>query len=282
MSRKRFDHILAEVDALPSMPGAGAKLLQILENSDAKVEQIESVLHIDPGLTANLLKLANSAYFGIPSKIGSVRQAVILLGLNRLAQLVVATCVSSVMRDSVPGYDLPPGDLWRHSIAVAIAAEALVEDKPGMGEDVFTPALLHDVGKMVLGKFVKDDLDEIETIAAKGVPRVIAENMVIGVDHAEIGARVLQHWAFPTDVVNAVRWHHHPDAIETSDIQVDVIYLANLLCQTNDMCCGENGSTLELSPAVIARLGIEMQEFESISDKVADGVNELSESLTFS
>lgn len=282
MNRKSFDHILSEVDSLPSMPGAGAKLLQILENPDADVEQIESVVHFDPGLTANLLKLANSAYFGIPSKVGSVRQAVILLGLKRLAQLVVATCVSSVMRDKVPGYDLPPGDLWRHSIAVAIAAEALVKDKPGIGDDIFTPALLHDVGKMVLGKFVKNDLAQIEDITAKGVPRVIAENMVIGVDHAEVGARVLQHWAFPAEVVNAVRWHHEPDAVRETDIQIDVIYLANLLCQSNDICCGENGNTLELSPAVIDRLGIEMKEFESISDKIADWVNELSESLTFS
>lgn len=282
MNRKSFDHILAEVDSLPSMPGAGAKLLQILENPDANVEQIESVVHFDPGLTANLLKLANSAYFGIPSKVGSVRQAVILLGQKRLAQLVVATCVSSVMRDKVPGYDLPPGDLWRHSIAVAIAAEALVKDKPGIGDDIFTPALLHDVGKMVLGKFVKKDLAQIEDIAAKGVPRVIAENMVIGVDHAEVGARVLQHWAFPAEVVNAVRWHHDPDAVQETDVKIDVIYLANLLCQANDMCCGETGNTLELSPAVIDRLGIEMKEFESISDKIADWVNELSESLTFS
>ena len=282
MSRKSFDHILAEVDRLPSMPSAGAKLLQILENPEVSVEQIESVLHYDPGLTANLLKLANSAYFGIPSKIGSVRQAVILLGLKRLAQLVVATCVSSVMRENVPGYDLPPGDLWRHSIAVAIAAEALISGKPGIGDDIFTPALLHDVGKMILGKFVQNDFAKIEEITAKGVPRVIAESMVIGVDHAEVGARILEHWSFPAEVVSAVRWHHDPNAFEGANTQIDVIYLANLLCQANDMACGENGNTLELSPAVIDRLGIAMKEFESISDMVADWVNELSDSLTFS
>ena len=72
---------------------------------------------------------ANSAYFGIPSKVSSVRQGVLLLGLKRLIQLVVASCVSGVMDKPVPGYDLPPGDLWRHSIAVSIAAEALVKDK---------------------------------------------------------------------------------------------------------------------------------------------------------
>jgi hypothetical protein len=128
---------------------------------------------------------------------------------------------------------------------------------------------------------VQKDLSEIEDIATKGVPRVIAENMVIGVDHAEIGARVLEHWSFPAEVVKAVRWHHDPDAYEGNDVRVDVIYLANLLCQANDMCCGDNGSCLELSPGVIDRLGIDLKEFESISDKIADWINELSDSLTF-
>jgi putative nucleotidyltransferase with HDIG domain len=281
MSLRRIDHILAEVDAFPSMPAAGAKMLQILENPDASVEEIESVLHYDPGLTANVLRLANSAYFGIPSKIGSIRQAVILLGLKRLGQLVVATCVSSVMREKVPGYHLPPGDLWHHSIAVAVTAEALVKDKRSSADDIFAPALLHDVGKLVLGKFVKDELAEIEDMVAKGIPRVIVENMVIGVDHAEIGARVLEGWSFPTGIVNAVRWHHDPDGCGEVNLQIDVVYLANLLCQANDMCCGSNGGALELSPAVIDRLGIEMKEFESISDKMADWVNELSDSISF-
>jgi putative nucleotidyltransferase with HDIG domain len=281
MSLRRIDHILAEVDAFPSMPAAGAKMLQVLENPDAGVEEIESVLRFDPGLTANVLKLANSAYFGIPSKIGSVRQAVILLGLKRLGQLVVATCVSSVMREKVPGYHLPPGDLWHHSIAVAVTAEALVKDKRSNGDDIFAPALLHDVGKMVLGKFVQDDLVEIDDMVARGMPRVIAENMVIGVDHAEIGARVLENWSFPPEVVNAVRWHHDPDGYGGVNFQIDVIYLANLLCQANDMCCGSSSSALELSPAVIDRLGIEMNEFDSISDKMADWVNELSDAIPF-
>lgn len=281
MSSKRFDHILAEVEAFPSMPAAGAKMLQILENLDTSVEEIESVMRFDPGLTANVLKLANSAYFGIPSRIGSVRQAVIMLGLKRLAHLVIATCVSSVMRERVPGYDLPPGDLWRHSIAVAVAAEVLVKGESGDSGDVFTPALLHDIGKLVFGKYVENDVARIEEIAAKGVPAVIAEHMVIGVDHAEIGARVLERWAFPSEVVDAVRWHHDPGAFEGHDPLIDAIYLADLLCQANDLCCGERGGSLELSTSVMGRLGIEMKEFESLSDKIADLVNELSDSLNF-
>lgn len=282
MIENRIDEIMSKVKGFPSMPATGAKLLNLLENQEASVDEIEDVLRYDPGLTANILKLANSVYFGIPSKVGSVRQAVILLGLKRLLQLVIASCVGAVMDHAVPGYDLAPGDLWRHSIAVSIAAEALVKDKQKIAvEDVFTPALLHDVGKLILGQFVKDELVDIREIAGKGVPFVIAENMVLGTDHAEVGALILKQWSFPDEVVNAVRWHHDPDSVEKTDLQFDVIYLANLLCQSTGGD-EDSGQLIELSPSVIDRLGIEMSQFEIISDKVSKWVDELSDALTFS
>ena len=109
MSDTKMNEILARVQSFPTMPGAGAKMLLLLKEPDTAVAEIEEILRYDPGLTANVLKLANSAYFGIPSKIGSLKQAVILLGLKNLTQLVVASCVSAIMDKSVPGYNLSPG-----------------------------------------------------------------------------------------------------------------------------------------------------------------------------
>lgn len=282
MRDTKLNEILSKVKSFPTMPGAGAKMLSLLEEPDTTLTEIEDTLRYDPGLTANVLKLANSAYFGIPSQIGSLKQAVILLGLNRLIQIVVATCVSAVMDRSVPGYDLPPGDLWRHSIAVSIAAEALVKDKKlADGQDVFTPALLHDVGKLVLGTFVKEELEAIESIAAKGVPFVIAENMILGTDHAEIGAQILAQWNLPSNVINAVRWHHDPDSPKATDTEMDVVYLSNLLCQTDDSSGQAEAQSIELSPAVIDRLGVQLSQFEAISEKVNRWVDELSDALAF-
>lgn len=282
MNNTKLNEILQKVKSIPTMPYAGTKMLGLLEEPDTEISEIEEILRYDPGLTANILKLANSAYFGIPSKIGSLRQAVVVLGFKRLVQLVVASCVSAVMDKSVPGYDLPPGDLWRHSIAVSIAAEALVKDKKiGVSQDVFTSALLHDVGKLVLGNFVKEELEAIESIAAKGVPFVVAENMILGTDHAKIGAQILEYWNFPSDVIQAVRWHHDPDSPETVSIQMDIVYLANLLCQSADTSDEIGGQSVELSHAVIERLGVQLRQFEAISSKIAQWVDELSDILAF-
>jgi putative nucleotidyltransferase with HDIG domain len=282
MSQPNLKQIMSKIRAFPSMPATGAKMLRMLEDPETSVVEIEDALRHDPGLTGNVLKLANSAYFGIPSKVSSVRQGVLLLGLKRLIQLVVASCVSGVMDKPVPGYDLPPGDLWRHSIAVSIAAEALVKDKRNIdAEDIFTPALLHDIGKLILGHFVKEELDDIEKIASKGVPYVVAENMVLGTDHAEVGAQVLTQWSFPRDVIEAVRWHHDPDFPEQGKAPVDIVYLANLLCQTNGHGDGDEGPAYDLSPTVIERLGIDISQFEIIATNVAQWVDELADALTF-
>ncbi|MBW2411193.1 MAG: HDOD domain-containing protein [Deltaproteobacteria bacterium] len=281
MENAKLEKILSKVDSFPSMPAAGSKLLCLLEEQDVSISEVEDILRYDPGLTANVLKLANSAYFGIPSRIGSVKQAIILLGTNRLIQLVTASCVGAVMKKAVPGYNIPAGNLWRHSIAVSIAAEALVKDKKNLNsEDFFTPALLHDVGKLVLGNFVKEDLNAIESITDKGIPFVVAENMILGADHTEIGARILSHWSFPDDVVNAVRYHHDPESAETSSMKIDVVHLSNLLCQMNSTAPNGAGQAVELSPAVIDRLGIDLSQFEGISEKVSDWVEEVSSVLT--
>jgi HD-like signal output (HDOD) protein len=211
MRESKLNDILARVKSFPSMPGAGAKMLSLLEKPDTTVTEIEEILRYDPGLTANVLKLANSAYFGIPSKIGSLKQAVILLGL-----------------------------------------------------------------------FVKEELEAIHSLATNCIPFVVAENMILGTDHAEIGAHILANWNLPGEVINAVRWHHDPDSPDASNTQMDVIYLANILCQTPDTSGPEAGHAVELSPAVIDRLGIQLDQFDGISEKVAHWVDELSDALAFS
>ena len=187
------------------------------------------------------------------------------------------------MKKSVPSYNIPPGNLWRRAIAVSIAAEALVKDKKDHdSEDFFTPALLHDAGKLVLGNFVKEDLHAIKGITIKGIPFGVAENMILGTDHAEVGAKILAMWSFPPEIVDAVRWHHDPGASNHTSMQIDVLHLANVLCQINSTGPDSVGQSVELSAAVTERLGIEIAQFETISGKVSEWVDVLSDALTFS
>jgi HD-like signal output (HDOD) protein len=105
--------------------------------------------------------------------------------------------------------------------------------------------------------------------------------LILGTDHAEIGARILSQWSFPDDVVSAIKYHHDPEAVNDSMMQIDVVHLANLLCQTNSTAPDSTGHTVELSAAVIERLGVEIDQFEMISEKIAQWVDELADAMTF-
>jgi len=264
------------------MPQAGVKLMGLLKKKDVPIADIERIARQDPGLTANVLKLANSAYFGIPSKIGSLKQAIILLGTRRFYQIAFAACMSDTIDNAVEGYDMPPGNLWRHSIAVSKTAEALTKYLKITKEiDFFTPALLHDMGKLVLGIFVKEEYQAIEKISARGVPPVMAENMILGIDHAEVGAQILASWSLPIGIVDAVRWHHIPERIKQTNMQTEVVYLSNLLCQSHGDDDLTGGQDLSPSSVVLERLGMKLNQYEIIFAKVSAWANELSDTLNF-
>jgi putative nucleotidyltransferase with HDIG domain len=275
-----IEKITSSMKSFPSMPGAAVKLLALIDNPKMSVSEIEEILRYESGLTANLLKLANSAYFGIPSKVGSVRQAVILLGLKRLIQMVIASCIGAIMDKPVPGYDLPPGELWRHSIAVSVAAEGLVKElKIVAAEEIFTAALLHDVGKLIMGDFVKDDISKIKMAISQGISFEMAENIVLGTDHAEVGAKVLTKWALPAEIVHAVRWHHNPESAESADTMLDVVHVANVLCLMIGIGVGTDGLQHQPSSVVTRRLGIEPVHLEKVASQTLQWVNEISDLL---
>lgn len=272
--------IASVIKSFPGMPGTAVKLLAMIDDPAMRVSQIEKILRHDPGLTANVLRLANSAYFGIPSKVGSIRQAVILLGLKRLIQMVIAACVSAIMDKPVPGYDLPPGELWRHSIAVSVAAEGLVKElNVDAGEEIFTAALLHDVGKLVLGEFVKDDLKQIETAVSQGISFEMAETIVLGTNHADTGAEILTQWSLPPEIVNAVRWHHTPDHADQPNTILDIVHVANFMSMMIGIGVGRDGLQHQPCAAVSERLGLELFHLEKVASQTIQWVTELSQVL---
>jgi putative nucleotidyltransferase with HDIG domain len=272
------EDIIKRVESFPAMSSAAVKVLSLLDDPDYDPIKVENALRQDPSLTANILRLSNSAYFGLSSKVGSIRQALVLLGWKRLSQLVLTSCVTAIMNKEVPGYDLPPGDLWRHSIAVSVAAEGLVSElKLKAGDEIFTAALLHDLGKLVLGAFVKEQLVKIEEAAATGLAFEEAEMLVLGTDHAEIGARILERWSLPQSIVRAVRWHSDPDKSTVADVMVDTVHVANVLCSMMGIGIGREGLRHKPSPSATRRLGVSVPALERVASRALQWANELAQ-----
>jgi len=276
------DKIIQKVSIFPSMPQAGMKLRGLLAQKDVSIEKIERILRHDPGLAANVLRLANSAYFGIPTKVRTIKHAVMLLGVKRFSEIAVTACMNKTMNTAIKGYGLSPGQLWLHSIAVSNIAEALAKNRNlAENRDFFTPALLHDLGKLILGEFVKKEQPKIESLVTGGVPFVIAEKEVLGTNHAEIGALILSKWRFPDDLINAVRWHHLPQEEKKSDLHQDIVYLANLMSHsTGDREAAEGEDMMPYS-SVLNRLSMNSGQYKAFSGKARSWTNKLSDTLTF-
>jgi putative nucleotidyltransferase with HDIG domain len=276
MTATRINDILTQVKAFPSIPGSAAKLLSLLEQPDPSMADIEAVLRLDPGLTANVLKLTNSAYFGLRAQVGSIRRATALLGLKTLRQLIVASCVNAMLDKPIPGYDLPSGELWRHSIAVSVTAEGLARELCLPAEDdIFTAALLHDLGKLVLGKHVCDELAAVEAHTAAGMSFEQAELAVLGMHHAEVGARLLHRWSLPSAIVEAVRWHHDPQASGRVSRTTDIVHVANVLCLMIGIGVGREGLHYTPSPEASARLGIKPAHLERVASQTLQWLGDL-------
>jgi putative nucleotidyltransferase with HDIG domain len=278
VTNRKLYRITLEVEAFPGMPATAAKLLPLLDNSDSTISEVESILKYDPGLTANILKLTNSAFFGIPTKVSSVKQAIVLLGWKRLLQVVTTICMSPLMKKTIPGYDLRSGELWRHSVAVSVAAEILVKAlKIPDADEVFTAALLHDVGKLILGSFVKKDLEQIETMVTKGITLDVAESMVLGTNHAEVGGQILHKWSFPAELVNAVQWHHDPESCENICVLSDIVHVANTLGLMTGFGKAKEGNGIEPFGPVADRLGLKTKHLEAMAQQTSQGLKKLSE-----
>ena len=278
MSQTELLNIMARVDSFPSMPGAATKLLTLLDNPDSTAAQVEEILRYDPGLTANVLKLTNSAYFGLPAKVASVRQAIVLLGWKTIFKLVMTSCMNAVIGKQVPGYDLSAGELWRHSLAVSVAAEGLMKElKIAAPDEVFTAALLHDVGKMVLGDFVQEDREKLDRLASPDLPFQELEQQVFGADHAEIGARILSNWSLPAEIVGAVRWHHAPDSAAKPSTVIDIVHVADMLCLMIGIGVGREGLQYEPLASATKRLGLRHDHLEVVASQTLQWVDDLSD-----
>jgi len=226
------EEIFARMAAVPPLPAASTEVIRLVQTPDIPRREIARAIEYDPSLTANLLRLANSAFFGFPQSVSSVKDALFRLGTNKVFQMVLATTIAKMAQSSARGYDVSSTDLWDHCIGTAIAATKIPQVSGIKAPDyIFTAALMHDIGKVVLGMFLDIDIANIVTIANKEkIALHEAERLILGIDHAEVGAYILRLWNLPSDFVDVARWHHEPDGSAETDMAVKIVHVADVTC----------------------------------------------------
>jgi putative nucleotidyltransferase with HDIG domain len=249
MSDNVTQQIFEEVDQIPALPRAASQVMQLTRDPECSADRLSQVISADQGLTANLLKLCNSAFYGLPRTIGSVKQAIMYLGFHTVRNLVLTSSLFDMFRDQPAGYGFEPGGgLWKHSLATALSAQMLARRiQPAIKETAFTAGLLHDIGKLVLIRRFRDSYCTVEErVIREGISLTAAERDVIGCDHAYVGGQIADRWAFPRDLSSAIAFHHEPSRMKGFSPLVVTTHLGNVIARRNGF--GIEGQTFPAEP----------------------------------
>lgn len=231
------------IEGLPSFPATHAEILKLAHSEDASSDDIAEKLQLDSGLLATIFKLVNSSGYGFRKKVDSLKLAVTLLGLEEIANLVMAAQVFEKLGDYDDGSGLDADEFWRHSVGVGFAARAISKKLQTEAESAFLAGMLHDVGKIVLDRFFVDYYKEVLNIVSDGKTLIVdAEKDVLGVTHAEIGGVLAAEWKFSNNYLNTIQYHHDPGNAARYKRLVCLIHIADQL--TRELGFGSGGDSV--------------------------------------
>jgi putative nucleotidyltransferase with HDIG domain len=241
------------------------KVAELVSQEDYAVTDLVNLIKFDQAITANILKMSNAAYFGSRHKIKTIQEAVLYLGQQNLLRAVQAAGVSRFYRKVSGGYVSRARDLWKHAIAVATMSQILSQKIFRCDDSVlYTAALLHDIGKVFLGEYVQESFVRIGNLVANGGYSFLdAEKEVLGIDHAVLGGMIADHWHFPTEIRDAIAYHHRPDLLDRDGDYVSwLVYLSDQACLMIGVDGGIDGLAYKGLEESLKRYHLRLQDLE--------------------
>ena len=230
---KAIEDFIMSAEFLPPSFHLLPKLLLLLDDMETNADSLAELIRVDPGLTADILRVCNSVAFAARTRAETVQEAVLRLGFREVHRIVMTVIASPALKAGQETYGRNETDLWRHSLAAAVSSQQIVTG--GEADLAFTAALLHDIGKTLLAAAVPDDfLRAAFESAEKNQPQYQAERSILGTDHADVGSRLLRRWGFPPNLCAAVEFHHEPASTREHVRLASSVYLANVLAYRVD------------------------------------------------
>ncbi len=249
------DNMERKVQQLPSLSAIVTRLLGLLQHEDVTMAALMVEIGNDQALTARILRIANSPFYGLSTRICSLQHAGTLLGLRTLQGIITAAgIIGHFPAQQDPGFDRH--SFWLHAIGTGCCARVLAHHSGLDTEQAFTAGLLHDIGKVVLAAYFENDFARVLVWRDKHDCLIReAEQAVLGFDHTQIGTRVAQHWKLPKLLVNAIRFHHSLPGEATP--LAELVHVADILCRGLDIGHGGDDLIPALHPDALPRLGLD-------------------------
>ena len=277
-----FDQIFGSLQDLPTLPTVVSKISTMVMNPRTSASDIQQVIQQDQSLTATILKLANSAYFGLLKKVYNVTQAVVVLGFNTVKNIAITATVFKMFYGSkkkeIEGFDR--FQLWRHSIGTAVCCKTISKNiKIADPENCFIYGLLHDLGKVVVDEYLHNDFESVlKIVEDKNILIREAEREVLGFDHTKIGKWLVSTWNFPKNIEEAIEFHHRPTYAPIYKAEASIVHLGDIIARV--MRIGSGGD-LRIPVYNLDVTNILQIKKEMIKEILIDYEEELEKAKTF-
>jgi putative nucleotidyltransferase with HDIG domain len=269
---------------LPTLPTVVAKVMQIVSNPLTTAEDLNQVISLDQALTFKVLRLANSAYYGFPKEITTITQAVTILGFNTIRNLALSVSVHKMLFVDREKGLFNYRDFWKHCVAVGVCSRVLARRVGYKSEEnAFTVGLLHDIGKSLLERVDHAGfLAAIEASRERSIPLWQAEQELLGVDHAAVGAHLAEVWNLPGDLRLAIERQHQPSAFGPPDPLVASVHAANQLCREQGLGADGDHGPFTVDPGVEQLLRLDEASRKEVLAEMEKHMKEAEEFLKFS
>jgi len=284
MGRENLTRVIERIIDLPTLPTIFAHVNTLLQDPHTTAAEVARLIESDQALASRVLRLVNSSFFGFGRKVSRVGQAITLLGFNAVRSTVLSVSVfDSFDGASVSGFLRPK--FWQHSTGVGLIASSLAKGVPGVHHgEAFAAGVLHDIGKLVLDRYLPEDFTEILLrVRTRGISLREAEREVLGVSHAEIGEYLAEKWNLPHGLVESISLHHTPSVMRSNPSLVSIVHLADGLCRRLKVGYGGDDLIPPYDPFALSELNLsegDLQEWIPKLQEELQNAQDLFELLT--
>ena len=221
------EELISQTTELVSLPDIYVRIKAVIYDPNSTMTDVADVLSHDPAICARMLKVANSAFFGVPSRVETVKAAIRLLGTQQVHDLVLAATITKTFPD-IPGNLISMEDFWINSLRCGLLARLLAEQCNSRdGERFFLASLLHDMGHLIMYQTVPEESQEaLITARQDNKPLYMVERDIVGCDYGQVGSQLMQSWNFPENWVQAVRYHNDPADAQDFSFEASIMHLS--------------------------------------------------------
>jgi len=261
--------IVKNIKNLPTLPAIAQEVLSLLNDNKLSIERLEVIIERDPAISAKILSVANSAFFGFQVTSDALGSAMMRIGFNNVKNIALAISLMTILDDGKRGRAFDYKKIFNHSVSVGFTARLLCKNlKLKMNDDCLMIGMLHDLGYLVLNRYFPEKYEEVMFEFEKGLPLLEAEKKVLDFTHSDIGMWLAEGWKLPDTVQDTNLFHHTPSLAKRNEKHVAVVHIADYLTSKNIISPIEKDPGYPLDPSSLEILGISDNDLKEMEESV--------------